>query len=134
MVARLAIAAAALAIAAGLGLGLYQSRNQEAADRALSPPRHLSPARERQVSDQLDRAATLNPGIEPAIDRGILALVQGRPRRAAAALLAAARSEPDDIAAWAFLLNAAHAAGDARLVRLARARILALRPRGVPPG
>jgi predicted Zn-dependent protease len=130
---RLLVAAASLAIAAGLGLGVYQARNQQAAERALSPPKRMSPARERRVADELDRAGTLNPGGEPEIDRGILALVQHRPRRAARVLLRAARSEPDNIAAWAWLLNAAHATRDARLVRLARARIVALRPLGVRP-
>jgi predicted Zn-dependent protease len=71
--------------------------------------------------------------VEPAIDRGILDLLQRQPRRAARVLLRVARQEPDNIAAWAWLLNAAHASHDARLVRLARARIVALRPLGVPP-
>jgi hypothetical protein len=133
VLARVLTAAAALAIAAGLALGIYQSRNQQAAEKALSPPHRVSPAPERQAVDELDRAGTLNPGVEPAIDRGILDLVAHRPRQAARVLLRAARSEPDNIAAWAWLLNAAHASRDARLVRLARTRIVALRPLGVPP-
>lgn len=133
MARRVLGAGAALAIAAGLALGIYQSRNQQAAERALAPPKRMSPARERRVEDRLDRAGTLNPGTDPAIDRGILALTQHHPRRAERVLLRAARSEPDNIAAWAWLLNAAHATRDARVVRLARTRIVALRPLGVPP-
>jgi hypothetical protein len=127
------VAVVALAVAAGMGLGIYQSRNQQAAEQALSPPKRMSPARERKVVDELDRAGTLNPGTDPRIDRGILDLVQRQPRQAARVLLRVARGEPDNIAAWAWLLNAAHASRDARLVALARARIVALRPLGVPP-
>jgi predicted Zn-dependent protease len=131
VLARVVTAGVALAIAAGFGLGIYQSRNQDAAEKA--GPKRMSAARERQVLAELDRAGTLNPGVEPAIDRGILYLRQGRPRQAARVLLRSVRSEPDNIAAWAWLLNAAHATHDASLVRLARTRIVALRPLGVPP-
>jgi hypothetical protein len=133
VLARAALAAAALAVAAGFGLGVYQALELQAGERFISHPRPLTPARVRAADEHLRNAATLNPDVQPAIDRGIVAYFAHQPRRAARLLLAAARGEPANVAAWAWLNNAARAAGDRRLLALSRARILELRPRGVPP-
>jgi predicted Zn-dependent protease len=132
--ARLAVAAAALTVAGGLGLGAYQGVALRDGEAVLAHPRPLTAARAHAAERDFGRAATLNPDVEPAIDRGILAYYRHRWRRAERLLLGATRREPENIAAWAWLNNAARAAGDRRLTALSRRRILELRPRGTPPG
>jgi hypothetical protein len=134
VLARLAVAAPALVVAGGFGLGAYQAVGLRDGEQVLSHPRPLTAARVHSAERDFSRAATLNPDVEPAIDRGILAYFQHRWPRAERLLLAAARREPDNIAAWAWLNNAARAAGDRRVTALSRDRILALRPLGTPPG
>jgi predicted Zn-dependent protease len=131
---RLAVAAAALVVAGGFGLGVYQALSLNAGEKVVAHPRPLTAARVRSAEKDLSRAARLNPDVQPAIDRGILAFYRHRWRRAERLLLAATRREPENIAAWAWLNNAARAAGDRRLTALSRARILELRPLGTPPG
>jgi predicted Zn-dependent protease len=134
VLARLVLAVAALAVAGGFGLGAYQGVALRDGEKVLAHPRPLTAARVHSADRDLRDAATLNPDVQPAIDRGILAYLQRRWPAAEHLLLAATRREPDNIAAWAWLNNAARAAGDRRLTALSRTRILELRPRGTPPG
>jgi hypothetical protein len=134
VLSRLAVALAALTVAAGFGVGIHQALSLNAGEKLLARPGRLTSARARVADRDFRRAARLNPGVDPAIDRGILAYFRHRPRRAERLLLAVTRREPQNIAAWAWLNNAARAAGDRRLEALSRAKIVQLRPLGTPPG
>ena len=134
MLARATVTLVALAVTAGFGVGIYQSLSLQAGESLIDKPGALTAARVGTADRDFRRAERLNPGQEPAIDRGILAYFDHRPRRAERLLLAVTRREPQNIAGWAWLNNAARAAGDARLTALSRARIAQLRPRGTPPG
>jgi hypothetical protein len=126
--ARIAAALAATAVAGWLGLGLVQSDSQRRAEDILLPLQPLPPERAREASRLLDRAAFANPDAQPDIDRGILAVLAGHPRRAERTLLAVTRREPDNIAAWAWIDNAAARSGNTALRARVRAQILRIRP------
>jgi predicted Zn-dependent protease len=128
MLARVALVTAAIGVAAWLGVGVYEWRNQDRAEELIRPAARATPAQADRADRLLRRAQRLNPDQGLEINRGIAALEAGRAAKARRILLGVTRAEPQNIEAWAWLRNAADAAGDRALFGLATRRIAELRP------
>jgi hypothetical protein len=126
---RIALLAASVAAIALAAVGLRQADGQRDAERVLRPLRPLSAAQQASVRRDLDRAAWLSPDVQPDVYRAVALALSRRPRAAASAIRAAAAREPRNLAVWAWARVVARRAGDRALLREARARIAALRPR-----
>jgi predicted Zn-dependent protease len=132
MAARAVMACISLAVAGWLALGLYQSRSEEQAKDVVLPFNRLDEREARRAERLLDRAAWLNPDVQPDIYRAILALDRGRSGPAVRTILGVTRREPRNIEAWAWLSTLARLDGDRALAARADRRIAELRPPVAP--
>ena len=100
-VTRAVAVAAAAVVAAWFALGVLQSTSVDAARDRLAAVAHPSRADADQTRRLLDRAGWLNPDEGVDIERAHLTLQLHGPAASTRALLAVARREPQNVAAWA---------------------------------
>jgi hypothetical protein len=126
---RLAVLGLAAAACAWFALGLVQTHDENQALNLIDQPTTPTPATTAKIMSLLDRAGTLNPDRDIALDRS---QAQTRAGDSAAGITTAqrvVRAEPDNVDAWIVLGFAAHKA-DPTLARLAQAKELQLAPPG----
>ena len=125
-VAAAACALLAVAACAWFVVGIRQAQEIQRASAILSRASTVTPAEARTVSSLLSSAAFLDPDREVNLLRGQLALERGRPSRAQQIIEHVTRAEPQNLAAWLALAQAA--TNDVGLFDYALRRIRALEP------
>lgn len=116
LAARIALVLVALACAAWLATSWRNESLQGAASRHLNE----GPAGAVLAENDLRSAKTLNAGRQPDLLLVTALAAQGRPSEAVEIAVGITRSEPENLAAWVLLGDAATQAGDQGLALSAR--------------
>ncbi|MFL5829169.1 MAG: hypothetical protein ACJ76X_04570 [Solirubrobacteraceae bacterium] len=127
LLTRVALLGVAAIGCAWFALGALQVHAQSRADALLPQNANVSPPLAHAISDQLDRAGTLNPDRGVDILRAELYIHAGNRPAAERLIKRIVHDEPDNIDAW-FLLQIASFPRDPATVQLARIRQRELDP------